>query len=63
MFQGAYFGGNLALKQPSRKMDKRNKEAVSPRSNPHGQQIHEKMFNLVSNQGNVNQTHNDIGNN
>jgi len=33
---GGLLWGNLALEQPSRKMDKRHKEAVSPRRNPHG---------------------------
>ena len=41
-------------------MGKSPKQTFYKRGNPNGQQIHEKMFKITSNQGNANQNHNEI---
>lgn len=44
-------------------MNRRQKEAFHLGENPNGQQIYEKVLDVINHQGDVNQSHNEIGQN
>lgn len=53
---------SISKRQPNTKMGKRYKKIIHKR-NTNDPQTYEKMFNIITNQRNVNQNHNEIGKN